>query len=51
MNQSRALRVLAGNQEGYTFYMTRDSSRCAGALQITNISISGASITLTVINQ
>lgn len=49
-NQSRMLRVLAGNQEGYTFYITRDTSRCAPALQITDIIISGSNITLRVIN-
>ncbi len=49
-NQSRMIRVVAGNQEGYTFYMTRDVARCAGVLQITQISITNGIATITAMN-
>lgn len=42
--------VLAGNQEGFTFIIDEDTPRNAPALQITNISISGNMVSLTVIN-
>jgi len=42
--------VLAGNQEGWTFIMTPDLSRNSMALQITNITVLGASVVLTVID-
>jgi len=49
-NQARMIRVVAGNQEGYTFYMTRDVGRCAGVLQITQISITSGIATITAMN-
>jgi hypothetical protein len=49
-NQSQMLRVIAGNQEGFTFYMSRDFTRNASSLQITNIVITGSVITVTAIN-
>lgn len=48
--QSNFRQVIAGNQEGFTFVVLPDSSVNSASLQITNISISGATITLTVIN-
>jgi hypothetical protein len=49
-NQPRMIRVVAGNQEGFTFYITRDVARCASALQITNITYTSTLITLNVIS-
>lgn len=43
--------VLAGNQEGFTFLIDRDTPRNSPALQITNLTIgAGAVITITAIN-
>jgi hypothetical protein len=42
--------VLAGNQEGWTFIITPDLSTNSMSLQITDITVSALSITLTVIN-
>lgn len=49
-NQPRMLRVLAGNQEGFTFYMSRDISRLAPSLQINNITQAGIVYTLSITN-
>jgi hypothetical protein len=50
-NQSRMRRVVAGNQEGYTFYMDKGITTNAGSLQITDIAIGAGNIlTLTVQN-
>ncbi len=50
-NQSRMLRVLAGNQEGFTFFMSREFSRNAASRQITSISLAGLpQIELTIID-
>lgn len=48
-NQSKMLRVVAGNQQGYTFYITRDVARLAPVLQITNITYMGGLVTITSI--
>ena len=42
--------ILAGNQEGYTFILTDRSTRNAGVLQITNVTIGISAITLNIIN-
>lgn len=49
-NQARMIRVVAGNQEGYTFYMTREVARCSAALQITQIMITNGIATITAMN-
>lgn len=49
-NQGRMLRVMAGNQEGFTFYMSRDTSRLASSLQINNITSIGLIYTISVTN-
>lgn len=49
-NQSRMLRVMAGNQEGFTFYMSRDISRLAPSLQINNITQASIVYTIFITN-
>jgi hypothetical protein len=42
--------VIAGNQEGYTFIVEDESSINQSVLQITNIAVAGAVVTITSIN-
>lgn len=49
-NQSRMNRVLAGNQEGFTFYMTDTLARNAPSRQITDVVIAPPAVTLTIID-
>ncbi len=42
--------VIAGNQEGFTFLIEPDTAANCPALQITNATISGNIVTLTIIN-
>ncbi len=49
-NQARQNRVLAGNQEGYTFYMGRGEFCNAPSRQITNITIGAPALTLRIID-
>lgn len=49
-NQAQFLRVIAGNQQGYTFIIDPDTPTNAPVLQITDISPSGMLITITAIN-
>lgn len=49
-NQARQIRVMAGNQEGFTFYMSRDISRNAPSRQITKLALLTGQIQFTVIN-
>lgn len=49
-NQARQIRVMAGNQEGFTFYMSRDISRNAPSRQITKLTLLTGQIQFTVIN-
>lgn len=46
----KVIRVIAGNQEGFTFLVDIDHTRNSPSLQITNISAAGAIITITAIN-
>lgn len=48
-NQSRQPRVMAGNQEGYTFYMDKDLTENAHALQITDIAIVSSTVNSTTL--
>ncbi len=48
--QGQFRQVIGGNQEGYTFIIDRDLSRNVGGLQITNITIAGFFLTLTIID-
>lgn len=48
--QSEYRDVIAGNQEGYVFIVDPDLGRNASALQITDATVSGSTVTLTVIN-
>ena len=45
-----ARQVIAGNQEGFIFIIDADTSRNAPALQITNVTFTATTITMTVIN-
>lgn len=50
-NQPRMLRVVGGNQEGFTFFMTRQRARNSPSLQVTQITIVGAGlINLTIVD-
>ncbi len=46
--QSQYQKILAGNQEGFMLVIDPDSARNAPSLQITNMSVSGSIVTLTV---
>ena len=48
--QSQFRQVLAGNQEGYVVIVDSDQPTNAPALQITNITYSGFTVTITAIN-
>ena len=48
--QSEFRRVVAGNQEGYTFLIDEDSTRNAAALQITQLANAAGVVTVTAIN-
>lgn len=48
--QGEFRQIIAGNQEGYTFIIDRDTERNAGVLQITNMALNDNLITLTIIN-
>lgn len=48
--QSRQPRVIAGNQEGFTFYMDRDIPFNAASLQITNLTIIATDVTSSILN-
>lgn len=48
--QSNFRHVIAGNQEGFVLIIDPDLTRNAGALQITNMTASGSTITITAIN-
>lgn len=48
--QSQTRRVVAGNQDGWTFVVDQDITRNAQSLQITNLTVSGNFLTLTVYN-
>lgn len=42
--------IIAGNQEGYVVIIDSNITRNAGALQITNATITGDEVTLTIVN-
>jgi hypothetical protein len=48
--QANFRQVVAGNQEGYTFIVQRDTSRNAGVLQITNMTSATEGYELIIIN-
>ncbi len=48
--QSRFKAVVAGNQEGFVFIVDPDHNRNSPALQITNMSVSSSTLTVTSIN-
>ena len=48
--QSRYRTIVAGNQEGFVFSISRNIARNAPALSITDISVAANIVTLTVIN-
>lgn len=50
IQQARFRQVLAGNQQGFMFIIEPDESRNAAALSITNMTVSGNTITITAIN-
>lgn len=47
---SKALNIIAGNQEGYTFIVRPGHSRNAPALQISNITLTATDATLAVVD-
>ena len=48
--QAQFRQVIAGNQEGYVFIISADTSRNASVLQITNMVNSGTGVNLTIID-
>lgn len=48
--QSRFRQVIAGNQEGFMFIIDADQTRNAPGLQITNMTASGNTVTITAVN-
>ncbi len=48
--QAQARRVIAGNQEGFTFLIITDLTRNAPVLQLSNATLAGTTITLTIVD-
>lgn len=48
--QPQPRQVIAGNQQGYTFLILPDLGRNAPVMQLTNVSLAGTVLTLTIIN-
>ncbi len=48
--QAQARRVIAGNQQGFTFLILTDLTRNAPVMQLSNATLSGTTLTLTIID-
>jgi len=48
--QAQARRVVAGNQQGFTFIILPDLSRNAPVMQLSNVTLSGTTLTLLIID-
>jgi hypothetical protein len=48
--EAQSRQVIAGNQEGFVFLVQADYSQNAAAMQLTNITVNGTGLNLTIIN-
>lgn len=48
--EAQSRQVIAGNQQGFVFYIQPDNSQNAAVMQLTNVAVNGTGLNLTIIN-